>query len=74
MKNQKELQTISGFVTTASAQLKHTKGTKSTVNGMLILTTSANRNAIGVKKPDFVPSTKFFKKTNKKEKTNYETQ
>ena len=74
MKNQKELQIVFGFVITVSAQLKRTKESKSTVNGMLILTMSVNRNAIGAKKPDSARSTKFFKKTNKKEKTNYETQ
>ena len=74
MKNQKELQIIFGFAINASAQLKRTKEDKCTVNGTSILMTSVNQSAIGVKKPDSVPSTKFFKKTNKKEKTNYETQ
>ncbi len=72
MKNQKELQIIFGFAITASAQLKHMKEDKSIENGTSTPMTNVNRNAIGVKKPDFVPSTKFFKK-NKKEKTNYET-
>ena len=72
MKNQKELQIIFGSATTASAQSNRTKEGKSIANGMSTQMTSANRNAIGAKKPDFVPSTKFFKK-NKKEKTNYET-
>ena len=33
-----------------------------------------NQNVTGAKKQDSAHSTKFFKKTNKKEKTNYETQ
>ena len=60
MKNQKELQIISGSATAASAQLNRTKESKSTVNGMLTPMTNANRNAIGAKKPDFARSTKFF--------------
>ena len=73
MKNQKELQIIFGSATTASAQLKRTKEDRYTGNGTLTPTMSVNRNAIGAKKLDSAPSTKFFKKTNKKEKTNYET-
>ena len=61
MKNQKELQIVFGSATTASAQLKHTKETKSTANGTLTPMTSVNRNAIGVKEPDSARSTKFFK-------------
>ena len=72
MKNQKELQIIFGFVTAASAQLNRTKEDKYAANGTLTQTMSANQNAIGVKKPASAHSTKFFKKTNKKEK-NYET-
>lgn len=63
MKNQKEIQTISGSATAASAQLNRTKEDKSTANGTLTPMTSANQNAIGAKKPDFAHSTKFFKKT-----------
>ena len=74
MKNQKELQIVFGFVITVSAQLKRTKENKSTANGTLTPMTSVNQNAIGAKKPDSAHSTKFFKKTNKKEKINYETQ
>ena len=74
MKNQKELQTIFGFVTAASAQLNRTKEDKSIANGMSILTTKTNQNVTGAKIVDIVRSMKFFKKTNKKEKTNYETQ
>ena len=73
MKNQKELQIIFGSATAASAQLNRTKEDKSTENGTLTPMTSANRNVTGVKSLASVPSTKFFKKTNKKEKTNYET-
>ena len=73
MKNQKELQIIFGFVIDAFAQLNRTKEGKSIANGTSTQITSANRNAIGAKKPDSARSTKFFKK-NKKEKTNYETQ
>ena len=60
MKNQKELQTIFGSATAASAQLNRTKEDRYTGNGTLTQMTSANRNAIGAKKPDSVPSTKFF--------------
>ena len=67
-------QSLSGFATTVSAQLKHTKETKSTANGALILTMNVNQNAIGVEKPASALSAKLLKKTNKKEKTNYETQ
>ena len=74
MKNQKELQIIFGFVITASAQLNRTKEGKSIVNGTSTLTTKINQNVTGAKKQDSAHSTKFFKKTNKKEKTNYETQ
>ena len=60
MKNQKELQIVFGSATAASAQLNRTKEDKSTANGTLILTTNVNRNAIGEKRLDSVPSTKFF--------------
>ena len=62
MKNQKELQIIFGFAITASAQLKRTKEDKSIENGTSTPMMNVNRNVTGVKKPDFVPSTKFFKK------------
>ena len=62
MKNRKELQIIFGFAITASAQLKHTKEDKCTVNGTSILMTSVNRNAIDAKSLASAPSTKFFKK------------
>ena len=74
MKNQKELQIIFGSATDASAQLNRTKEDRSIVNGTSTPMTNANQNAIGAKKPDSVRSTKFFKKQNKKEKINYETQ
>ena len=74
MKNQKELQIIFGSATDASAQLNRTKEDRYTGNGMSTLTTNINQNVIGVKKPGSAPSTKFFKKQIKKEKTNYETQ
>ena len=61
MKNQKELQIISGFVITASAQLKHMKEIKSIANGASILTMNVNQNAIGAKSPASAHSTKFFK-------------
>ena len=73
MKNQKELQITFGSATAASAQLNRTKEDRYTGNGTSTPMMNINQNAIGAKKPDFVPSTKFFKK-NKKEKTNYETQ
>ena len=73
MKNQKELQIIFGFVIDAFVQLNRTKESKSIANGTSTQTMSVNQNAIGAKKPDSAHSTKFFK-TNKKEKTNYETQ
>ena len=74
MKNRKELQIIFGFVITASAQLNRTKEDRYTGNGTSILTMKTNQNVTGAKKQDSAHSTKFFKKTNKKEKTNYETQ
>ena len=74
MKNPKELQIIFGSATDASAQLSRTKEDKCTVNGTSILTMKTNQNAIGAKSLASAPSTKFFKKTNKKEKTSYETQ
>ena len=74
MKNRKELQIISGFVITASAQLKRTKEDRYTGNGTSTQMTNVNQSAIGAKGLASAPSTKFFKKTNKKEKTNYETQ
>ena len=61
MKNQKELQIIFGFVITVSAQLNRTKEDRYTGNGMLILTTNVNQNAIGAKSPVSAHSTKFFK-------------
>ena len=66
MKNRKELQIIFGFVITASAQLKHMKEDRYTGNGTSTPMMNINQNAIGVKKPGSAPSTKFFKKTNKK--------
>ena len=74
MKSRKELQIIFGFVIDASAQLNHTKEGKSIANGTSTPTTSVNQNVTGAKSLASVPSTKFFKKTNKKEKNNYETQ
>ena len=74
MKNRKELQIIFGFVITASAQLNLEKVICPIANGMLILTTKTNQNVTGAKKQDSAHSTKYFKKTNKKEKINYETQ
>ena len=73
-KNRKELQIIFGFVITASAQLNRTKEDRYTGNGTSTPMMNINQNAIGAKIVDIVRSTKFFKKTNKKEKTNYETQ
>ena len=74
MKNQKELQIIFGSATDASAQLKPMKEDRYTGNGTSTQMTNVNQSAIGAKGLASAPSTKFFKKTNKKEKTNYETQ
>ena len=74
MKNRKELQTIFGSATAASAQLKRTKEDKSIANGTSILMTSVNQNVTGAKSLASAHLTKFFKKTNKKEKINHETQ
>ena len=66
MKNQKELQITFGSATAASAQLNRTKEDRYTGNGTSTPMMNINQNAIGVKKPGSAPSTKFFKKTNKK--------
>lgn len=72
MKNRKELQIIFGFAIAASAQFNLEKVVCHIANGTSTPMMSVNQNAIGVKEQDSAHSTKFFKQTNKKEKTNYE--
>ena len=74
MKNQKEHLIVSGFVIGASAQFNLEKVVCHIANGTSTLTMKTNQNVTGAKEQDSAHSMKFFKKTNKKEKTNYETQ